>query len=364
MTTPTDGQGTVRIVVSEPGSEVGWRQGHFELRRGGRTARKVRAADARELLLVGRASLSAAALHEALRRGLDVSWVGRDGRFRGCLSPGSGRRPELLLAQARCAGEEERAARLAAGFVAGKVENQRRLLMRAQARWRCPEVAAALAEMRGLKARALDGAAADRLRGLEGRAAALYWRHFRRLIEPSGMRFTGRRFRPPPDPVNAALSFGYALLTSACDSALRQVGLEPGIGYLHETARGRPSLALDLMEEFRPVLVDRVVVRLLNRAQLSPTDFEAPAEERRRVEAEAAAWTVGGDEPAPVQAVHLAPRGRKVLIAELQARFREAVLYPPLGTRQSLREVILLQARHLARVVLGEDERYLAFTPR
>lgn len=380
------------LVVSEQGAEVGVRQGQIELRMAGHLVRRVRVCDVREILLMGRVGLTVEAVQVALRERIEVSWLTLQGRFRGRLTTGAGRRAELVLDQLRCATDDARRRAVAAAVVAGKLDNQRRLLVRAQAEWRSDEVARDLAEMRMLRDRALEGPSVESIRGLEGRGAALYWRHFGRLITADGFEFRGRRFRPPPDPINATLSFGYALLASACDSALRLVGLEPGVGFLHEASRGRPSLALDLMEELRPVVVDRVVVRLLNRGQLVPTDFEVPEEEQRRLEDEAAALALEGgpvscadgveevedargdpavasaegasEGPRPSRAIHLAARGRKVLLSEMQSRFREPVLYPPLGTRHSLRDVIVLQARHLARVIEGEDPTYIPFTPR
>src|SRR5207253_135761 len=113
----------------------------------------------------------------------------------------------------------------------------------------------------------------DRLRGLEGAAAALYFGQFGKLLRTADLTFAGRTRRPPRDPVNACLSFGYALLGSVLETEVLRCGLEPLIGFLHQPAYGRPSLMLDLLEEFRP-LVDALVVRLVNLRQLGPRDFE------------------------------------------------------------------------------------------
>ncbi|HQU47460.1 MAG TPA: CRISPR-associated endonuclease Cas1, partial [Pirellulales bacterium] len=113
----------------------------------------------------------------------------------------------------------------------------------------------------------------DRLRGLEGQGAALYFSQFGKLLRVPQFDFTHRNRRPPRDPVNACLSFGYAVLGSLVESQAQRCGLDPTLGFLHQAAYGRPSLALDVLEEFRP-LVDGLVLRLLNRRQLGPNDFE------------------------------------------------------------------------------------------
>jgi CRISP-associated protein Cas1 len=162
---------------------------------------------------------------------------------------------------------------VARAIVAAKVTHQRQLLLRAQRRLRDDPLADALGRMRLLAEQASRETDLDRLRGLEGMAAALYFGQFAKLLRPPDLTFAGRSRRPPRDPVNACLSFGYALLGNLIETDLLRRGMEPLVGFFHQPHHGRPSLALDLLEAFRPH-IDALVLRLVNRRQLGPLDFE------------------------------------------------------------------------------------------
>jgi CRISPR-associated protein Cas1 len=184
----------------------------------------------------------------------------------------------------------------------------------------------------------LAGEGADALRGAEGEAAALYFSVFDHLIrapEPE-LRFRNRSRRPPLDPVNALLSFLYTLLVHDCRSAAESVGLDPAVGFLHRDRPGRPSLALDLMEELRPVLSDRLALSLINRRQLSIGDFE-----RRD----------GG-------AVLLTDAGRQTVLTAWQQRKRDERRHPFLDETAPLGLVPYLQAQLLARHLRGDLDAY------
>lgn len=352
------------IVITEQGAELGHAQGHFEVRSAGRLARKVREGDVEQVLVMGRIAVTPQAISACLRLPVDLCFATLRGQFRGRLSSGAGTRPELALAHHAALANPERKRGLAASFVEGKILNQRRLLVRVQAELQDAELAGALTGMRRMAAQVATAESLDGVRGHEGQAAALYWKCFGKAIRNERFSFKRRSFHPPRDPVNAALSFGYGILASACDTSLRLVGLDPGWGFLHETARGRPSLSLDLMEEFRPVVVDRVVLRLINRGELTPADFEISNLDELLAEEEASALAghPSGKDAAPP--IHLAARGREIVLAAFMGRLRERIVYPPLGNEQVLREIILLQARHLARVLQGEEPSYRSFVPR
>lgn len=231
-------------------------------------------------------------------------------------------------------------------IVIGKVSNQRAVLLRAMRDYRDEFTQSVLDQIakvtdrmsRILRRTEAADSSLDQLRGLEGEAANLYFSVFDHLIRSpdAEIRWKGRSRRPPLDPVNALLSFLYTLLTHDCRSACESTGLDPAVGFLHRDRPGRPSLALDLMEELRPVLVDRLVLSLVNRRQLRASDFETQE---------------GG-------AVSLKDEARKTVLAAWQERKKEERLHPFLGDRALLGLVPYLQAQMLARHLRGDLDGY------
>jgi CRISPR-associated protein Cas1 len=179
----------------------------------------------------------------------------------------------------------------------------------------------------------------DEMRGLEGNGARLYFAAFPSLVRHNReeMAPKGRTRRPPRDRGNALLSFAYALLVSDCVAALVAAGLDPSVGFLHADRPGRPSLALDLMEEFRPLLADRLVLTLTNRRQLGSGDFTVRES--------------GG--------IELNTAARKAVVAAWQERKQETVTHPLLGISTRVGMLAYLQARILARTIRGELPSYV-----
>lgn len=225
--------------------------------------------------------MSPALIGACARAGISLVLLDRVGRFEARIEgPISG---NVMLRRAQYVAAD-RPLNIVRSLVIGKVANQRAVLMRALRDYgaeytanTCAGLEFATQRMVRIARQAEFGdETTETLRGLEGEAASLYFRHFDALIrapEPE-MRFNGRSRRPPLDAVNALLSFLYTLLTHECRSALESVGLDPAVGFLHRDRPGRPSLALDLMEEMRPVLADRLALSLINRRQVGPKDFE------------------------------------------------------------------------------------------
>ena len=236
-------------------------------------------------------------------------------------------------------------------FVLAKTLNQRAMLrrgLRDHGDAMAPPAKAALEEaerrLTDIARRAQIDQATDALRGLEGEAAATYFGvldHLIRVDEPS-LRFCGRSRRPPLDPVNALLSLLYTLLTHDCRSALETMGLDPAVGFLHRDRPGRPSLALDLLEEFRPVVADRLALSLVNRRQIGAGAF-------RRME--------NG-------AVLLADDARREIIVAFQERKKEELLHPYLEEKAPLGLMPQLQAQLLARHLRGDLDAYPPFVWR
>lgn len=182
-------------------------------------------------------------------------------------------------------------------------------------------------------------ASLDALRGHEGGGAAAYFAAWPAIFDVQMWGFRGRAYYPPPDPVNAMLSFGYALLLNDVLASVQRLGLDPAVGFFHAIDYGRPSLALDLMEEFRPLVVDRLVLRLLREVDLRP-DLDFIQEEGR---------------PGPRMSDDL----RRLFLALYEEQLAFRTDYPALGQRLAYRDCLDRQTEHLARCILGRDAVYI-----
>lgn len=305
----------------------------------------VRLVETSQLVILGHASLSTPALHELMRREIPVSWHSYGGWFLGHTVGTGHKNVELRTAQYRATFDERTCRELARGFVEAKVRNARTLLRR---NWRDGKPPAEL--MRALKEdaeRAGRARSLSELLGLEGTAAARYFGVFGEVLRTDDERralafdFRQRNRRPPADPVNALLSFAYTLLVRAWTVTLTAVGFDAYRGFYHQPRYGRPALALDLMEPFRPLLADSSVIQAINNGEVRPTDFVSAA-----------------------GSVNLTGDGRKRFIAAFERRMGQEITHPLFGYRVSYRRLLELQARLLARYLLGELDRYPNFTTR
>jgi CRISPR-associated protein Cas1 len=363
------------LAITEQGTQVHVEGELLLLSRGGRVVRRCRLAEISQVLLFGRIEVSSGAIAALARRCVEVVFLTPRGYFRARLCGPGTASAVLRLAQFRRALDPAFAVGVARAIVAAKVTHQRQLLLRAQRRLHDAPLADALGRMRLLAEQAGRETDLDRLRGLEGLAAALYFGQFAKLLRTSDLTFAGRSRRPPRDPVNACLSFGYTLLGNLLETDLLRCGLEPLVGFFHQPHHGRPSLALDLLEEFRPC-VDALVLRLVNRRQLGPLDFERRGgPELEEILAETPPVESGGEGssfpdpavpgPEPDGAgpgVYLADAGRRVFLTEFFRRLRERIYYPPRAGAFELRDILREQAYHLARVIEG-DAAYVPFVP-
>jgi CRISPR-associated exonuclease Cas4/CRISPR-associated protein Cas1 len=300
--------------------------------------------DVSELALFGSVSLSTPALHELLSRDAPVSWFSAGGWLMGH-TVGTGRRNAAVRReQFRAAFDEARSLALARGIVAAKVRNQRTLLRR---NWR---------EERGLEGReeALDrmiriaerahvAGTMGELLGLEGEAASIYFRHFEQMLSPRApeFKFATRSRRPPTDPVNALLSMAYGLLTRTFLATLQAVGFDPYQGFYHQPRHGRPALALDMMEPYRPIIADSSVLQVINNGEVADSDFVRNG-----------------------PSCALKPGGRKALIAAYERRLSLETTHPVFGYQVSMRRLIEVQMRLLTRHLDGELAEYPHYVPR
>ncbi len=305
------------------------------------------------VLIEGPVRVSPAARRLLLRADLDVTFLDGRGRLLGRLVGSDTRGGTTRLAQAAAVLDPTRRVALARCFVVGKLHNHYIALRRTQRAHPTERGADALATLRALRGRAEATTTVPELMGVEGFGARTWFDAFGLALRNPDFTWTGRNRRPPRDPVNAVLSYVYTMLCAETDAAARRAGLDPALGLLHETGRGKPACGLDLAEEWRP-LVDVFVLSLFNRRQLSPDDFGDPS-----VDPDTAAMPPppdpDDDAPAPDAApadprpaVHLSPSGRRVVLAAWADRLRTRVRDPVTEARFELREVLRLQARRLA----------------
>ncbi len=296
----------------------------------------------------GHVSVSVPLMHRLADDGIALVLLNANGRFKARLEGATSGNVLLRQAQHRTSGDAAFALDLGRHIVAGKLRNQRQVLLRGAREAKAGDDEAVLtraAQNLAASLRALPAAATlDTVRGIEGEAARTYFAAINRLLRPDlreSFGMDGRSRRPPRDRFNALLSFLYALWMNDCRSACDAAGLDPQVGYLHALRPGRAALALDLMEEFRP-LADRLALTLLNRDQLSSDDFDVR---------EGGAVALGAD-------------ARKTVVVAFQERKQEPLTHPLLAESVPLGVVPLVQARLLARTVRGETAIYVPFTPR
>lgn len=329
------------LAIQEHDAELGAHAGALVVRVRGQVVRTVAVHDVEEVQLYGGAELSAGGRNLLLLRGIDTVFLTMDGRVRGRLVASEGRQGDRRLAHYAALSDSTRRLTVARTIVAGKIGNQRRLLLVRQKNLRSERLADALAALRGLATRVGTAEDLDTLRGLEGLAAAQFFGCFPDLIRNAAFRWEGRNRRPPKDPINAALSYGYTLLLVKAEQAVRVAGLDPYLGVLHEAGRGKPALALDLKEGFRP-MVDNLVLTLVNRTQLGPEDFGPPDVDLLAEEPEA-----------PQEgAVYLTKVGRTILLRAWATRLAERSPHPTLDADWTVAGLLGEEARALGRALL------------
>lgn len=286
--------------------------------------------------------MSPEAMAACAEAGATVVFLDWAGRYLARVEGRQAKSAALRRLHHRAADDPARTVALARGFIAGKIANTRAVLRRVGRSRVKLETKVALDaagnRLTHLLARVLDAENLAVLRGYEGEAAARFFDLLEMMLEETGFAFDKRTRRPPRDPVNALLSLGYGLLATDCQSAVQVAGLDPAVGFLHAERPGRPSLALDLMEELRPVVVDRMVLATLRLGQFKPSDFEMLASGECR----------------------LTEGARRRFIIEYQERKKDLIAHPLAAESIPYAMVPVLQARLLARAIRGEVE-YVPF---
>lgn len=308
------------------------------VKKSGQIVQRAKMIDVSQVSVYGNVQVTAQALRELAMAGVPVCHFSYGGWFQALTSGLIHKNVELRTAQFAVAADAARSLALAQELVVGKIKNGRTLLRRNGEEGDKD----LLADLAQLAQKAADAPNAETLLGLEGMAAKHYFEGFARLLQgDQKFNIEGRNRRPPRDPVNALLSFVYSLLAKELTVVLHAVGFDPMCGFYHRPRYGRPSLALDLAEPFRPLIADSVVLTLVNNGEVAPADFICRA---------------GG--------VALTDKGRRAVIAAFERRLDTLVTHPIFGYQVSYRRILEVQARLLARTVLGELERYPNFCTR
>lgn len=300
------------------------------------------------LILFGRVLVSPGLLERCASDGRSITWLRYSGRYVGRLEGPVSGNVLLRKAQWKTTMDESLSLQVARNMIAGKIQNARTSILRSARDAGFETSKRTLSESSKKLANSLSRIAQVKslagLRGIEGEAAQTYFSTFNAMLrhDIKAFAFHGRNKRPPKDPINAVLSFLYAILLSDCVAGLQGVGLDPQVGVLHCLRPGRPALGLDLMEEFRPVLADRLAITLVNRCQLNRKDFE---------------FRDGG-------AVYLSDAGRKKTLIAYQKRKKVTIRHQVLDQQTSLGFAPHIQARLLARTLRGDIARYPPFLMR
>jgi CRISPR-associated protein Cas1 len=269
----------VTLYISHNDGMLGKRGEAFSYKRQRKTEETIPSHLIDDIVILGRGSVSTPALHMMMDNDIPVHFIDDKGRYKGSITSGRGKGYSIRRLQFNAAFDEEVTLRIALSIISSKLENQLKTLLRARNRKRSEDLVLknACAEIKHIHNKLLNCSDIDSIRGYEGEAAAIYFSVFSRLLR-SPWFFLGRNRRPPKDPINAMLSFGYTLLLSYVTSAVVIAGLDPCVGFIHPEYRGRPSMALDLMEVYRSQVVDRLVISIANQMLLKPENF-APAKD-------------------------------------------------------------------------------------
>lgn len=328
------------LYLTEQGATLRKDGGTLLITKEDRVLEKVPAAKVEQVVIFGNVNITTPVIHFLLSEGIDCVFCSSTGRYHGRLISTESKFGLLRQSQFQAVSNTETKVNIARQMVKGKLLNLRTMLMRYLREEANTQLAGAVDSLRQAVLRL--GAANDIgiIQGIEGYASALYYGAFRNLLKQD-LGFKVRIRRPPRDPVNSLLSFGYTLLVYDIQAAIRTVGLDPFLGFLHTIEYSKPSLALDIMEEFRPIIIDSIVLRIVNTRALTQEDFEPSAEQEGLV--------------------RMKQQAIKLFLQQYEERVQATVIHPVANTRVTYRRCFELQARQLARIVTGQQQTYQPF---
>ncbi len=328
------------LYLVEQGATLRKEANTFIVTKEGQTLQKVPSTKVEQVVIFGNVNLTTPVIHDLLDRGIDCVFCSSTGKYHGRLFSTESNFGLLRQAQLQAISNPELKSALAAEIVRAKLSNERTMLMRYAREDQNPVLSEAIEHLSEGLRRLERAGNLSTVQGIEGYNSMIYYGAFKGLLKYD-LGFRARIRRPPRDPVNSLLSFGYTLLVYGVQAAIRTVGLDPFLGFLHSTEYSKPSLALDLMEEFRPIIVDSIVLRAINTRSLTAEDFEA-SEER------------GG-------MVRLTQEAIRKFLALYEERVQTEVIHPHTNTRATYRRCFELQARQLVRVIMGKEAAYKPF---
>ena len=325
------------LYLFTPGVVLGKESERFTIRKSGEIVQRVLAIKVDQVMVFGNIQLTTQAMRFCIAEKIPVFLLSGKGRFYGVID-GFDTDPVLLHRdQFNRAEDQGFCLKIATAFIRGKIANCRVVLQRQKRRRSSTEIEGGIQFLKTILAKMESASSLDQLRGYEGTAARAYFKVLGSLVDPD-IRFSGRRKRPPRDPVNSMLSYGYTLLFYNLYSLLRARGLNPHVGFLHPVRPGHPALVSDMMEEFRAPVVDTVILRLVLNRRITADDFSLPK---------------GAGSPCL-----LGERSRNIFVSELEKKLNSSLTQPSSGLHLDYRRCMEHQVLHLARVVQGKDDIY------
>lgn len=328
------------LVLQEQGAYLGKSGDRLTIKKNGKKLGDVRTFEISHVCLYGNAQVSTQALSELLDRNIPVLYFSYGGWFKGYTHSFTSKNVNLRMKQYELTNDHDVKLALAKEFIKGKVKNCRTMIRRNGT----GDNEKALKEMKKMINKIEKVKDISSLLGVEGNAARIYFGSFCSMIKTnnnSDFDFKNRNRRPPTDPVNALLSFSYSALTKDITTSIISVGMDPMLGFYHTPRYGRPGLALDLMEEFRPIIADSVILSLINNEEITESDFIEKG-----------------------ISCNLNHEGRNKFFGAYERRLNQDVKHPLFGYRVTYRRIFETQVRLLSRYLTGEIERYIPFTTR
>jgi CRISPR-associated protein Cas1 len=325
------------LYITEQGAVIARTGERLIIRKGQTVLQELPVVQVDQIVILGNASLTAPTVPFLLDKGIDVAYLSSRGTYRGRLQPQWTKDATVREAQYRRARNERFCVGVARQIIAGKIRNmvtfcrrQRRVGEAERPR---------LASMEALLPRLAEVETREQALGYEGTAAATYFGLLRQLLQ-TPMGFRRRQAHPPSDPINALLSLGYTLLYNHLYAAINVVGLDPYQGFMHQIKHGHAALASDLIEEWRAIIVDSVVLTVINRREIQAEDFQRTPQ----------GW-------------RLSKEALTRFVQRYDERVSEEIFAPAIQGRTSYRRCFELQVRHLVRVIRSEEDTYQPFTP-
>jgi len=306
----------------------------------GQELKKIPAIKVEQVVVLGNVNLTTPVIGYLLEQGIDCVFCNSYGKYHGRLVSTESKYGLLRQRQLQCTTNVQSRVKIAREIVRGKMLNQRTLLLRYRREHPSASLDQAIDGVGKALGRIDTASELGTLLGIEGTASSMYYSGIRELFKQD-LGFTLRKRRPPTDPINSLLSFGYTLLVYGIQSAVYTVGLDPFLGFLHATEYSRPSLVLDLVEEFRAIIVDSLVLRIVNTSIMGLDDFQQPEK--------------------PGKMVLITQEGIKKYVHHFEERIQTEIQHPTTGQRATYRRCFELQARQLVRVITGQEENYKPF---